>query len=433
MIFYITYDLKTSEGTKQKNLLLGGSFQIGGQQLNVHAFSLVQNTEIRNLVHEACDFKIGKIKEFTTPVITLEQNVIKYLEMVNMTQFYTKLISIYNNEGKLDSVLAKGNMEGFKTIVNSVKTQLANAALAKALGDEFNFFIDTLFAFYRYTHYYTLKDFDNLANNLIDIDCFADTQDFINSFKKVIIIGDNKTLKQNAYNDEFFINIPSYYSLSNDELDDVGTLIPDLINEVCKPYTERIAYTPDYKDVKYTPIKLIEGQSSNNGNLIYTYNERYFKSLLAQVKENIKTYYEDASNNVQILDQDGDVKDNAIIDPFSQDYLLELCKRLYSLHWSHNRAVPCSIAIDDTNSEDSDTTLAESKYEFYLDERQGHGYINALILLENFLKSVSTKCGYKVYVEAVLQLSRWGLDKPTALVFDNYDKVFILGTNEVKL
>lgn len=193
----------------------------------------------------------------------------------------------------------------------------------------------------------------------------------------------------------------------------------------------KIAYTPDYKQVKYTPIKLIEGQSSNNGNLIYEYNERYYKSLLAQIKENIKTYYEDAGNNIQILDQNGDVKDTAIIDPFSQDYLLELCKRLYSLHWSHNRAVPCSIAIDNV-SEDSDITSAESKYEFYLDERQGSGYINALVLLENFLKSVSTKCGYKVYVDAVLQLSRWGLDKPTALVFDNYDKVFVLGTNEVR-
>ena len=37
-----------------------------------------------------------------------------------------------------------------------------------------------------------------------------------------------------------------------------------------------------------------------------------------------------------------------------------------------------------------------------------------------------------MYVDAVLQLSRWGLDKPTALVFDNYDKVFVLGTNEVR-
>lgn len=431
MIFYITYDLKTPEGVKQKNILLGGSFTIGGQKLDVHAFSLIQNKEVRGLVHDVCDFKIGKIKEFTTPVITVEQNVIQYLGMTGVTSVYTKLIKIFNDNFGLNQALAKNDMEAFKEIVNTAKKQLAASALAKSFGEYFNFFIDTVFGFYRYTHYCTLKDFDNLSNNIIDADCFAETQDFINSFKKIIIIGDNKTLKQNAYNNEFFINIPSYYTLSNDELDDMGTLIPDLINDVCKPYTEKIAYTPDYKQVKYTPIKLIEGQSSNNGNLIYEYNERYYKSLLAQIKENIKTYYEDAGNNIQILDQNGDVKNTAIIDPFSQDYLLELCKRLYSLHWSHNRAVPCSIAIDNV-SEDSDITSAESKYEFYLDERQGSGYINALVLLENFLKSVSTKCGYKVYVDAVLQLSRWGLDKPTALVFDNYDKVFVLGTNEVR-
>lgn len=88
----------------------------------------------------------------------------------------------------------------------------------------------------------------------------------------------------------------------------------------------KIAYTPDYKQVKYTPIKLIEGQSSNNGNLIYEYNERYYKSLLAQIKENIKTYYEDASNNIQILDQNGDVKDTAIIDPFCKITYLNCAK-----------------------------------------------------------------------------------------------------------
>ena len=95
MIFYITYDLKTPEGVKQKNILLGGSFTIGGQKLDVHAFSLIQNKEVRGLVHDVCDFKIGKIKEFTTPVITVEQNVIQYLGMTGVTSVYTKVIKIF--------------------------------------------------------------------------------------------------------------------------------------------------------------------------------------------------------------------------------------------------------------------------------------------------------------------------------------------------
>ena len=65
MIFYITHDLKTPEGTKQKNLLLGGKFTIGTQSLSVHSFSLVQNTDVRDLVHNVCNFKIGKMPEFT--------------------------------------------------------------------------------------------------------------------------------------------------------------------------------------------------------------------------------------------------------------------------------------------------------------------------------------------------------------------------------
>ena len=92
--------------------------------------------------------------------------------------------------------------------------------------------------------------------------------------------------------------------------------------------------------------------------------------------------------------------------------------------------------MDDDDKDSGEAREDFSKYEYYLDESFESGsssnYINALILLESYLKNVSTKCGYKVYVDAVLQLSRWGLDKPTALVFDNYDKVFVLGNNEVR-
>lgn len=436
MIFYITHDLKTPEGTKQKNLLLGGKFTIGTQSLSVHSFSLVQNTDVRDLVHNVCNFKIGKMPEFTVPVVTVDDNVASHLAMQNVTGLYKQLVSILKEGFNLDDVLAKQEMDKFKELVSLIKEKLRSNAIATKLGDSFEFFIDTILGFYRYAHYTTLSSFDTLANNLIDVDCFSETQDYINSFKKVIVIGDNKTLKQNAYNDEFFINIPSYYTLSNDDLDDVGTLIPNLFSEVCKPYTESVAYTPNYKQVRSTLLKLIEGQSSNNGNLIFQYNERYYKSLLAQVQENIKSYYEDAGNNIQILDQNGNVKDNAVIDPFSQDYLLELCKRLYALHWAHNKSVPCSIVMDDDDKDSGEAREDFSKYEYYLDESFESGsssnYINALILLESYLKNVSTKCGYKVYVDAVLQLSRWGLDKPTALVFDNYDKVFVLGNNEVR-
>ena len=436
MIFYITHDLKTPEGTKQKNLLLGGKFTIGTQSLSVHSFSLVQNIDVRDLVHNVCNFKIGKMPEFTVPVVTVDNNVASHLAMQNVTGLYKQLVGILKEGFNLDDVLAKQEMDKFKELVSIIKEKLRSNAIATKLGDSFEFFIDTILGFYKYAHYTTLSSFDTLANNLIDVDCFSETQDYINSFKKVIVIGDNKTLKQNAYNDEFFINIPSYYTLSNDDLDDVGTLIPNLFNEVCKPYTESVAYTPNYKQVRSTPLKLIEGQSSNNGNLIFQYNERYYKSLLAQVQENIKSYYEDAGNNIQILDQNGNVKDNAVIDPFSQDYLLELCKRLYALHWAHNKSVPCSTVMDDDDKDSGEAREDFSKYEYYLDESFESGsssnYINALILLESYLKNVSTKCGYKVYVDAVLQLSRWGLDKPTALVFDNYDKVFVLGNNEVR-
>lgn len=205
MIFYITHDLKTPEGTKQKNLLLGGKFTIGTQSLSVHSFSLVQNTDVRDLVHNVCNFKIGKMPEFTVPVVTVDDNVASHLAMQNVTGLYKQLVSILKEGFNLDDVLAKQEMDKFKELVSLIKEKLRSNAIATKLGDSFEFFIDTILGFYRYAHYTTLSSFDTLANNLIDVDCFSETQDYINSFKKVIVIGDNKTLKQNAYNDEFFL------------------------------------------------------------------------------------------------------------------------------------------------------------------------------------------------------------------------------------
>lgn len=72
-------------------------------------------------MHDVCDFKIGKIKEFTTPVITVEQNVIQYLGMTGVTSVYTKLIKIFNDNFGLNQALAKNDMEAFKEIVNTAK------------------------------------------------------------------------------------------------------------------------------------------------------------------------------------------------------------------------------------------------------------------------------------------------------------------------
>ena len=117
MIFYITHDLKTPEGTKQKNLLLGGKFTIGTQSLSVHSFSLAQNTDVRDLVHNVCNFKIGKMPEFTVPVVTVDDNVASHLAMQNVTGLYKQLVSILKEGFNLDDVLAKQDILFYSVFV----------------------------------------------------------------------------------------------------------------------------------------------------------------------------------------------------------------------------------------------------------------------------------------------------------------------------
>lgn len=432
MIFFIKQTLTTANGSKEKNILLGGQFQIGDQLLNVHSLTLVKDKEIRDIVETVHDFKICKLPDYDVPVITIDNifsgsdNLHTYL---HVTTQYKQLIQIYNRNGELDKALLANDMGYFKECIAEAK-KLADVKLKPALGDSTAFFVEAVFGFYRYSKFTTLQSLEGVSNSKIDPDCFVETLDYINSFKKTIIFGDNKTLKQNVYNDEFFINIPSYYTLINEDTLEIADLIPNLAEEVCKPYTEKEAYTPNYKKVKNTPLKLIEGQNKNNGMQVYKYNERYYNSLLSWVQENIKSYYKESENAGSFLDQNGKVKDSAIIDAYSQEYLTELCKRLYSLHWSHNSSVPCAISLE--QEDENAMSKAESKYEFYGNAEDQNNFMNALIILEEYLKIASTKCGYKIYVDAVIQLSRWGLDKPTAIVFEGYNKIFILGTNEIK-
>lgn len=427
MIFYLEQEVQGAAGKIKKNVFLGGNFDVGNQKLNVNAIALITDKEIRKLISSSFDFKICKTNSFSVPIITVEDYVVKALPHANATKLYQYYITVckkgFGLDISLDQALEEYNMPVFKQYVDKCK-EIARPKLEKILGENVNFFIECLLGFYRYSKYFSLSEFDSPAISQIDNDFIAETQEYISSFKKQIVIGDNKTLKQNTYNSEFFIELPSWYSLTNDELDDVSKLIPNLNEEVCHPYVENIAYTPSYKNAKITSLNLIEGNAKNNGHIVFQYDERYYDSLISWCKNNMLEYYKDTLKSIN------DITDSAVIDPYSQEYLVELSKSLYSLHWSHNKNVPCSVSIDDNDAEDSSIN-STSKYVFYGDAGEQNSFMNALVLLEEFLKMASVECGYKVYLQAVLQLSRWGLDKPTAITFENYDKMFLLGTNTI--
>lgn len=224
-----------------------------------------------------------------------------------------------------------------------------------------------------------------------------------------INVADNSTVFQETCTSKLFIEIPSRTEL--DMAQDIHDLMP-VFDELCKPYSVVAATKPGYASAfagNQGMLHDIEGDRSNNTFKIFDNEREYYDALCQWVKYNMKEQYGTA---------DGDV-----IDMLSEKYLAELITTLYMLHWRHSDNVPDEI--DDSASDDLD---CESRYLFFGKENT----VNGVIVLLEFLKEVSAEIGYKAYVDAVIQIARWGARKPTAIVFDGVAREFNLGLGMVK-
>lgn len=410
MQFFITRDFKG--GTVRKNVLLGSTIPLAGKELKVNSVAILKEEKVRSLVADTLNYKICKVPEWEVPIVTIEDEDLED-DANDVTSVGNQLISFVNGDGSLTEELKVGEYTKFDEKVDWCK-KLIRKKFGGLLGENCDFLVDSIFAFYLFVNFKKLETLDGIPLTAIDSDFFQETKAYLDSLKKVVIVGENKTLFQKAYNDEFFVRLPSWYDLTNDSIDNAGDLVPNLLTEVAKPYLEKKAYTPQWREVPNLAEKLVVGQSKNNGKGVTPYNERYYNSLVGWVKQNIENYY-------------GDSGDGEVIDPYSQEYLLELLYRLYSLHWSHNINVPCSIEIAQLDEEVQEVQV-DSKFTFYA----GGDSINAIFVLRDFIKSAVTEVGWIAYIDAVIQVSRWGLDKPTYIVLDGYDSVFDLGTNRIR-
>ncbi len=224
---------------------------------------------------------------------------------------------------------------------------------------------------------------------------------------------DNYTRFQNAETDVLFIEIPNRSEVL--ETESVFNLIPNQ-DEVCKPYSDPAAFSPDYKSKglpKYL-ITQIEGQKQNNKDEVFENEEMYYKALDEWVRFNMTQEFGSA--------------DGGVIDKLSEDYLQQLIASVYIWHWRHNSRVPKGV---DTTAEKDETADIDSVYVFDALPGKGAPDFNAAIVLQEFLKEASVALGYKVYLKALIQIARWGSRKPTAIVFDDYEKEFVLGTGIV--
>lgn len=224
---------------------------------------------------------------------------------------------------------------------------------------------------------------------------------------------DNYTRHQDTCTSDFFIEIPSRQELISDTDRPLLDFIPKR-DEVCTPYSDSAAYEPNYavNGVASYLYPLIEGRKENNGKPLYENEVVYHKALSEWVSYNVE--------------QDLGTDNGTVIDLLSQQYLFELLMCLYMWHWGHNPCVPVEIAPDSSEGDGYES----SRYVFCA-EAEKYNY-NAVIILQQFLKDASTVLGWSVYVDAVIQLGRWGERKPTRIVFDGYDSEFDLGTGLIK-
>lgn len=232
----------------------------------------------------------------------------------------------------------------------------------------------------------------------------------------VFTIENNNTLFQNECTDELFIEIPNRAELMVEDPQWKNIIPPS--EAISRPYSDINAYSPKYKELGVAKhlLPMIEGNVDNNFLSIQENEKRYYEALIGWVKDGIvKDFGEEIDT----------------IDAVSQEYLTELADRLYADHWSHNPHMPVDI-MDDSYDGDGNSSLSESsRYTYRVNEGESTIIQNAILNLNAFLESAATSLGYKVFIEAVIKLARWGSRKPTALAFDGFDKVFDLGSDSV--
>lgn len=220
---------------------------------------------------------------------------------------------------------------------------------------------------------------------------------------------DNVTSFQKNCTDKFFIEIPTRQELI--EAPSLLQIIPTF-DEVCKPYSEPLAYSVAYSTAlrgNQSLIHDIEGDKNHNTFELYDNEKVYFNAIDDWVKFNMKEQFGTAEG--EVIDQD------------SQKYLTELITMLYMLHWRHCDSVPDEISDEDEEDD------CDSRYSF--NQNKEHKS-NSIIILSEFLKEVSAEIGYKAYIYALIQIGRWGSRKPTAIVFDGVSKEFDLGIGVVR-
>lgn len=283
----------------------------------------------------------------------------------------------------------------------------------------------------------------------------TNTQSFINEINSAMVWPFTAiTQEENVTNflteptGPLFIEFPSRNSLMREDVQ-IQSLLPKL-ESLCNPYG--MYHIDDISQYKADPrfpesaYPLVEGQAKNNTSDLYDNERLYAKCLIEWVQFNMRSA---AIGDVDVSPSSPN------IDRLSQTYLEELAKLLYTKHWYHNLNIPIYSELAEQNGdlvdllEESSDTSSDSvtsdymfrttpeeqslvKFGYKEIDIKGSKKTNALEQLVSFLKEASLTVGYQAYVEAIVQLARWGDRKPTAILISGYPLIFSLGDNKKK-
>lgn len=357
---------------------------------------------------EGYDLKLLYDKQRKLPFIILDsmsQNV------VDATTIF-KFVS-----GNMASVKGKEGTPEYTATMTRVCESLYEKIKDKLSLEEVKLFVEGSLDFIKYFQSGGYNK--GLAFGPLDVcsDFMVETMEFINNVNsettKVfteITDAQNVTKFMEACTDDVFIKLPKWTFLKEDDLD-YHSLLPSY-DEVCKPYSNPLWFTPQYNsNSRWTNYKdIIMGTEDNSYNDIFPNEELYYHAIVDWAKFNMRQYFESEQYD--------------ILDPQSKEYFETLLEFLYSTGWGHNPLVPVyspDAKTDDTESDDGNYVFAMAT-----------ASVNGISILFDFLEKAAREVGWEVYPQAIVKLARWGKRKCSSLIFNGYDKRFNLNESTIE-
>jgi hypothetical protein len=261
----------------------------------------------------------------------------------------------------------------------------------------------------------------------------------------------NETVFRQTPFDKLMIKLPRYSEFKNPEIP-VESLIPqssDLFSPFAHPvyysplwklildqpasmhesilamYAKDLGVRPDsFKDIPFYPLDEIIGSVDNNGKPVQDYEVDFYNKLVKFIKSDTKNNYGDDAKDLNSMDG---------LSPEMQDYVYSLIRRITLINWACSGMLPKEyfnlsnddndlLVLDDSQSDSDDLSS-------YTTWALVNTYnLDGFELLLGYIRECAKKLGCTVYASAIVQLSRFGVNRPRCLVFAGCSSVFDLST-----